>query len=75
MFEMMSLMFALTGFYMYTFLFSIWLFPFFGLIVSALVSIVIYFYLFLVVYSNYRIFRKEYERKLEQETHEIITQV
>lgn len=60
MFEMMALMFAVTCFYLYVFLIQLWLWP---IQCIATVFVIVYnYYLYIVVYSLYRIFRKEHEQ-------------
>ncbi|KAG4066833.1 hypothetical protein HA402_012900 [Bradysia odoriphaga] len=61
MFEMMALMFAVTCFYLYVFFIQLWLWPI--LCLATLIVAVYNFYLFIVVYSLYRVFRKEHEQK------------
>ncbi|XP_037038715.1 uncharacterized protein LOC119076144 isoform X2 [Bradysia coprophila] len=61
MFEMMALMFAITCFYLYVFFIQLWLWP--SLCLGALIAAAYNFYLFIVVYSLYRVFRKEHEQE------------
>lgn len=59
MFEMMALMFAITCAILFIFVILLWLRPIYCLV--ALITAAIYYYLFLVIYSLYRVFRKEHE--------------
>lgn len=65
MMEMVGMMFGITCISLYTFTIQLWLTP--EKCLPTLLNSAIYFYFFIVIYSLYRAFRKEYEHQLIQQ--------